>query len=877
MKTVTLFFVFTFFAASLIAQPAAKATRIDLDRGWAIQSSAKVAETGDAISRTTFQPHDWIAATVPTTVVSALVENKVYPDPYFGMNLRTIPGTSYKIGANFSNSAMPDDSPFRVSWWFRSEFKLPALVKGKRLWLNFDSINYRANIWLNGHQVASSDKVAGMYRTFEFDVTDVLQPGVANVLAVEVFPPTQNDLTITFVDWYPMPPDKDMGLVKDVYVRTSGPVTLRNPQVITRLDQPPDKAHLTISADLRNATDQPVNGTLRAQIGEITVTKQVRLGAGESASMILTPEEHVQLNIAHPKLWWPHHLGPQNLHHLALEFVTGGAVSDRQDVQFGIRQVTSELDAQEHRLFKINGEKILIRGGGWAQDMLLRSPAEREEDEIRYARDMNLNTIRLEGKMMNDHFFETCDRLGVMVMPGWCCCSHWEQWKKWKPEDYVIAGASLTDQIRRLRNHPSVFVWLYGSDESPTPEAESVYLRVLEKEHWPNPYISSAADRKTVGAGRTGVKMSGPYEYVAPNYWLQDQKHGGAFGFSTEISPGPAIPEVASLKEMLPPEHLWPIDAFWEYHAGGGEFRNVKVFTEALDHRYGKAKSLEDYVKKSQLMTYEGERAMFEGYGRNKYTSTGVVQWMLNNGWPSIIWHLYDYYLRPGGGYFGAKKANEPLHVQYSYDDQSVVVVNSYYRPFNGCKVTAKVYDLDLTEKFSKTATVDVASDGVAHAFVIPNLQGLSKVYFVKLSLDDGSGKLVSSNFYWLSTQQDVSNFAKSQWYYTPISTYADLTELQNLPAAKVTAMVRQGQGTNETVDRIVVSNPSGNLALAVHLTLLKGKDGADIEPVLWQDNYFELMPGEKREITASYRRKLLGGAKPYVKVDGWNVAGGSE
>jgi exo-1,4-beta-D-glucosaminidase len=570
-------------------------------------------------------------------------------------------------------------------------------------------------------------------------------------------------------------------------------------------------------------------------------------------------------------------LGPQDLYSLRLEFVTNGAVSDGREVQFGIREITSELDSREHRLFKINGKNILIRGGGWAQDMLLRFSPEREENEIRYARDMNLNTIRLEGKMMNDHFFETCDRYGVLVMAGWCCCSHWEQWKKWKPEDYTIAGESLTDQLRRLRNHPSILAWLYGSDESPPPEAESVYLKALEQEHWPNPYVSSAADRKTVGAGRTGVKMSGPYEYVAPNYWLLDQKHGGAFGFNTETSPGPAIPVLASLKEMLPAEHLWPIDDFWNYHAGGGVFRNVKVFTTALEKRYGKAKSLEDYVKKSQLMTYEGERAMFEAYGRNKYTSTGVVQWMLNNGWPSTIWHLYDYYLRPGGGYFGTKKANEPLHVQYSYDDQSIVVVNSYYRSFSGYKVTAKVYNLDLAEKFSKTATVDIAPDSVTQAFVLPQMDGLSKVYFVKLSLQGEAGKFVSSNFYWLSTKPDVSNFAASEWYVTPISSFADLTDLENLPEAKVVAVLRAGQSGTEEVDHIAVSNPTSNLAFSVHLTLLKGKDGADVEPVLWQDNYFELMPGERREITATYQKKLLGGAKPYIKVDGWNVAPASE
>jgi exo-1,4-beta-D-glucosaminidase len=852
--------------------PAANSSRIELAKGWSIQSSAKVTEKGDVVSSSSFQPREWYPSSVPSTVVAALVNNKVYPDPYYAMNLRSIPGTTYGIGQNFANLPMPADSPFAVPWWYRSEFKLPAAVKGKKLWLNFDAINYRANIWLNGHQVANSGEAVGMYRMFEFDITAFALPGASNFLAVEVIPPAQNDLTITYVDWNPMPPDKDMGLVRDVYIRTSGPVALRNTQVVTHLDNPPDQAHLTLYADLKNTTGQAIEGTLKGTIGSIAVSKKVRLAANESARAAITPEDSPQLNIAHPKLWWPYGLGAQDLEHLRMEFESGGAVSDREDVDFGIREFTSELDARQNRLFKMNGKKILIRGGGWSSDMMMRYDDEREENEIRYTRDMHLNTIRLEGKMMNRHFFDTADRYGVLVMPGWCCCSYWERWRNWKPEDYKVAGESLRDQIRRLRNHPSVFVFLYGSDNSPNAEAEKVYLNVFKEEHWPNPYVSSAAKATTAGAGPTGVKMTGPYEYVAPNYWLLDRQRGGAFGFNTETSPGPAIPVLESLKEMLPKEHLWPIDEFWNFHAGGGSYRNVNVFTAAMQGRYGKAKDLDDYLRKSQAMTYEGERAMFEAFGRNKYTATGVVQWMLNNAWPSIIWHLYDWYLRPGGGYFGTKKANELLHVQYSYDDQSIVVVNSHYRAFPGYKVTAKVYNMDLAEKFSKTATADIAEDSAVKVFELPQIEGLSKTYFVRLTLQDAAGKSVSSNFYWLSTQPDVSDWAAGNGRYTPIKTYADLTALEQLPPVKLRVASRTEQKATEAVDRVTVENPSSHLAFMVHLTVRKGPAGADIQPVYWEDNYFELMPGEKREVSATYQRKLLGGAKSQIKVDEWNI-----
>ncbi len=851
---------------------AAGPPKIDLINGWNIQSSAKVVEAGDEISTARYEPRDWYAASIPSTVVAALVNHKVYPDPYFGMNLRSFPGVGYNVGQNFSNLPMPADSPFNRSWWYRTQFSIPQASKGKRLWLNFEAINYRANIWLNGHKLAGSDQVAGMYRMFEFDVTGTAMAGGTNVLAVEVFPPTQTDLTITYVDWNPMPPDKDMGLVRDVYILTSGPVALRDGRVTSKVDTAADKASLTISADLKNASAKDLDGLLKAQIGATVISKKVHLAANETARVSFSPETYPQLNVSHPKLWWPYPLGPQNLYQLKLDFETGAMLSDREEIQFGIREITSEVDARKHRLFKINGRNILIRGGGWTSDMMLRVNDEREEQEIRYAQEMNLNTIRLEGKMMNEHFFNTCDRKGILVIAGWCCCSYWERWTSWKDPDYAMATESLRDQIRKIQNHASVLAWLYGSDNSPNAKAEAAYLKVLREEDWPNPFISSAAAATTEGAGPTGVKMTGPYEYVAPNYWLEDRQRGGAIGFNTETSPGPAIPVLESLAEMLPKEHLWPIDQFWGFHAGGGGYRNVNVFTAALEGRYGKAKGLEDYVRKNQLMTYEGERAMFEAYGRKKYEATGVVQWMLNNARPSMIWHLYDYYLRPGGGYFGARKANEPLHVQYSYDDQSIAVVNSFYQPFSGLSVTAKVYNLDLTEKFSKTQRLDVAPDSTTPAFTLPFIEGLSKVYFVKLSLQDPKGKQTSSNFYWLSTQPDVSDWAKGNGRYTPISTYADLTGLETLPQAGVMLASRTETKGNDGIAHVTVSNPSRYLAFFIHLTALNGKDGADIHPIYWDDNYFELMPGEKRSVNAAFPKRLLGASRLVIKADGWNL-----
>ncbi len=842
--------------------------RLWLRDGWLIESSEVARESGKALSTARYKPAGWYNARVPSTVVAALVANGVFADPYFGTNLRAIPGTTYPIGENFSNIAMPPGSPFRTPWWCRTEFRLPESFRGKTIWLHFDGINYRANIWLNGKRIAGADYVAGSFRIYEFNITGDVTSDGPNALAVQVFPPQPDDLAITFVDWNPAPPDKNMGLYQGVYLTATGPVAVRHPLVVAKVETPSlATARLTVSAELRNSAARALKGVLRGRIEDLAFGQEVDLAALETKTITFTPEQYPALVMKQPRLWWPWHYGPQNLYELELEFQTGNEVSDRLSSQFGIREVTSELTEKGHRLFRINGQPILIRGAGWTPDMMLRQDPERQEAEIRYVRDMNLNTIRLEGKLEDERFYDLCDRLGILVMPGWCCCDHWEKWEDWKPEDHRIAAESLRDVARRLRNHASVFVWLNASDGPPPENVERMYLGVLKETAWPNPVLSSAKGISTKVTGDPGVKMLGPYEYVPPIYWYTDTARGGAYGFNTETGPGPAVPPIESLRRMLSASRLWPMNENWDYHAGGGEFSNLRVFTEALEARFGKAKSAEDYAAKAQVLAYESHRAMFEAFGRNKYTATGVIQWMLNNAWPSMIWHLYDYYLRPGGSYFGAKKACEPLHIQYSPDDRSVVVVNSYAEAFRGLKARARVYNLDLALKFAREAAVEAAVDSSSRAFTIPQIQGLTTTYFVRLDLTDSAARQVSTNFYWLSTKPETLDWDRSEWYYTPVKTHADLRGLETLPAVKLKVSGRPEQKGDEQTMQVTVENPSKFLALATRLKLTRGKGGEEVLPVWWEDNYFSLLPGEKREIKATYRVKDLGKAEAAVEA----------
>ncbi|MGP8248093.1 MAG: glycosyl hydrolase 2 galactose-binding domain-containing protein [Bryobacteraceae bacterium] len=861
------------FILSASGNTASGAETILLRHGWWLASSAALpGHSGEAFSSATFERQGWQPVTLPSTVLSALAAAGVYPDPYFGLNLRSIPGSGYPIGANFSNLPMPPDSPFRASWWYRTRFSLPAAFRGKTVWLGFDGINFRANVWLNGKPVAASGSMAGAWRLFRFDVTGAAIPGADNVLAVEIFPPEPHDLAITFVDWNPLPPDKDMGLWRDVWIAATGPVAIRFPMVATRLDSPAgESAQVTLSVELTNASARPVAGSLRGKIvlpgkPAVVFSRQIDLGPHESRTARFTPSQFPQLRLVHPRLWWPLEYGKPELYPLDLEFVAAGKVSDSSHTGFGVREVTGELDAAGHRLFRVNGRKILIRGAGYSFDMLLRSSPQRQRAELDYVQDMHLNAIRFEGKLEDDAFLDECDRRGILVLAGWCCCDHWEKWRDWNAEDEDIAAASLRDQLRRLARHPAVFDWMYGSDGPPPPPIENLYLAILKETGWPNPYQSSASARETP-AGATGVKMTGPYEYVAPSYWYLDTERGGAFGFNTETSPGPAPPPVESLRRMLPAGDLWPIDSVWNFHAGGGHFKNLEVFNQALERRYGKPASLEDYARKAQMMAYEGHRAMFEAYIRNKYASTGVIQWMLNNAWPGMIWHLYDWYLRPGGSYFGVKKANEPLHIQYSYDDRSVVVANAGSGAAPGLKASARVYDFDMSRKFTREVAFNAPPDSSTRVFQLPEPAGLSRTYFVALELAGASG-VASRNFYWLSTAPETLDWSKSTGFVTPTRTFADYTALNRLPEAALELRAETRAAGDSRITTVHLRNPSRALAFGL-LLKLDDANGEEILPVLWEDNYVALLPGETRTLTARWRGSE---ARPTVEAQAWNT-----
>jgi exo-1,4-beta-D-glucosaminidase len=501
-------------------------------------------------------------------------------------------------------------------------------------------------------------------------------------------------------------------------------------------------------------------------------------------------------------------------------------------------------------------------------------------------RDMNLNAIRLEGKMETEAFFEFADAMGIMVLPGIGCCDGWQHWAKWGPEQYVIAKLSIRDQIRRLESHPSVIAFFISSDDLPPPNVEAMYDAVLAGEGWPNPKISSASQQPSTITGPSGVKMVGPYSWVPPSYWLvdgnglKDFNGGGAWGFFTEGGPGEAPMTFASWKRTVPPEHLWDADgamgSWWDAHMGcpWGHFRNLTYYNPPLLARYGNSHSASNYLYKSQAANYEGIRAYFESYNRNKHrNATGFIQWMINDALPTHLWHLFDWYLIGGGGYYAAKLSGEPLHAMYSYDDGSVWLVNSLYRGFSNISIVVNLRFLNSTVFWSESQWVaELPGNGVLETGILVPTVTLpsSETYFVELLWFSGE-EAAQSNWYWLSSQMDVIDFPASNGFRTPCTSWANLTQLQELPSAHVTVTKSFNASGNRAIHQI--SNVGSSIAFLIYLRYIDKSTGLDVSAQMWSDNFITLAPGQNRTLDCDFKAAVPKPTADSVElvVETWN------
>jgi exo-1,4-beta-D-glucosaminidase len=866
MKKALLLVLLTFVFHYSFSQTKTENFSMVLHDDWKMQSSVTDPSKGNEISTISFSPEKWYPITVPSTIIAGLLANHVYDfDPFYAKN--------------FDKLA---DDKFIHTWWFRKAFNLPSSEKNKTVVLKLHGINYKANVWLNGTLIVDSTQIKGPFRIINLDVTKVIHHTETNVLAIEILRPfnpnrQDGDLAIDYADWIHYPPDYNGGIVNNVEIKTYGKVGVEYPLVTTHFDLPSlNIAHLTVNALVTNYTNAGQDAVVKGKINDnIRFEQKVHLTPNEKKGISFNAADFKQLNITNPKIWWPWQYGKPQLNRIELSCVVDNAMSNSIAENFGIREMTSTFINDASREFMVNGKPILLRGAAWSPDIFQRHSLVRDEQELKLVRDMNMNIVRSEGKFEDDNFYDVCDREGLLVMTGWMCCGAWQYPENWSDAERAVAMASDSSMMWWLRNKACIMVWLNGSDMPPRDTSvESDYLSIEASLNWPNPTIGTADASKSKVSGFSGVKMNGPYDWVPPIYWETDpDKYGGAWSFATEISPGPSIPPYESLIKFLPKDSIWRTNSDWLYHCGTMQFGTTKIFDSALDARYGTSSNIHDYITKAQLQDYEGHRAMMEAYGLHKYgTATGVVQWMLANPWPSLIWHTYDYYLYPAGTYFGMKKSMEPLHVMYSYKSNEVNIINSMLQKFDGLTVKADVYNLDGTNKYSNTITTSVGEDSIQHCFVISQINDLSPTYFLRLQLKDANNEIKSINWYWLSQKGDELNWQKSKWYYTPQSAFADYTALQNMPSTTIHVQSSTSKRETETTHTITVSNTGKVVAFFVHVRALKNKNGDDILPVIFSDNYISLAPGERRTITCSYENKDAVHATPYIVVSGWNL-----
>ncbi len=812
--------------------------RLNLAGGaWKLQRDSLVNADGSVLSQLGFHDSDWIIATVPGTVLASYYNAGALPDPNFG-----------------DNQAMISDSFFYADFWYRTEFVAPATPAGGHVWLNFDGINWKADVFLNGTKIGRID---GAFTRGCFDVSSQLHPGKPNALAVRILknatPGSINEKTAdnpgknggalgadnpTFHssvgwDWIPTIRGRNTGIWSDVWLKSSGPVTIEDPFVKTTLPLPDiSSADVALDFTLRNHDTKAVSGTLRGRFGDIAFETAVTLAPSESKTI------KQLLHLKNPKLWWPNGYGEPSLYDVEAKFETGIGVSDRKSFKTGVRQFTYSEEGGALKIW-VNGRRFVPRGGNWGfGESMLRYRGREFEAAVRYHRDMNFTMIRnWVGQMGDDAFFEACDRNGIVVWQDFWLANPWDGPN---PDDNALFLRNVDDFVRRIRNHPSVGLYC-GRNEGYTPEVlETGIRKILAESHPGLYYIPSSAD--------DGVSGHGPYKVMPTKYYFTER---ATSKFHSELGM-PNIVSLDSLRAMMPEADLWPQGRMWGLHdfsmhgAQTGE-----EFKTRIETNYGGATNVADWVELAQFVNYDGHRAMFEAQGKNRM---GLLIWMSHPAWPSLTWQTYDYFLEPTAAYFGAKKASEPLHIQWNPVTDSVEVVNYSGGDRKGLTAHVEVRNMDGAVQWEKTASIDSKEDSVESPIKMDYPTGLTPVQFLRLQLNDGD-HIVSTNFYLRGTDGTERYVA-----------------IRDMPKAKLEVGygVEQRGGLWHLVTD--VHNVSQTPALMVKVKAVRETTGDRILPVLYSDNYVALMPGERRTIITEFRDADTRGETPKIVVEGFNL-----
>ena len=810
---------------------------------WKIQRASQVSETGEGISQTGFRSNEWVAATVPGTALVSYRNVGALPDPNFS-----------------DNQLMISESFFNSDFWYRDEFIVPDKFKGTRMFLNFDGINWKADVFVNGK---NAGRIEGAFIRVKFDVTDLVKSGQNNAIAVLIH---KNDhigvvkeQTALYHDknggilgadnptyhasigwdWIPVIRGRNIGIWNDVFLNVSGPVTISDPFVITRLPLPDTaSADISVEVTLNNHAREAVSGKLAVKYGDISFDEKISLGPAEIKVLKLNPSTHPELHFKNPKLWWPKGYGEPNLYNVELSFKTDdGAVSDKVAFKSGIREMSFNEDNQTLNMY-INGRRFIGRGGNWGFPESNLNYRGREYDAaVAYHADMNFTMIRnWVGQTADDDFFEACDRHGIMVWQDFCLANPADGPDPYNPAMFI---KNAEDVIRRIRNHPSIGIYV-GRNEGNPPEVIDTALRSMIKVLHPGlHYISNSA----MGV----VSGGGPYNALpVRDYFL-------LYGFNKFHSERgmPNVMTYESLKQTLPESALWPQNRLWGVHDYSLESaQRCASFNMMIEKGFGPPKNAKEFTELAQWINYNGYRGMFEG--RSKFRQ-GLLLWMSHPAWPSMVWQTYDYYLEPTAAYFGCKKASEPIHIQWNPVYDTVEVVN--YNAGNKAGLTAKaqLVNMDGSLQWEKETGIDCKEDATVRCFKLEFPKSLSSVHFLKLTLTKGD-KIISENFYWRGLED------------------GNYQALSNLPKVELNSSTKVKKSGDDWILTTNLNNTTTSPVLMIRLKVVGGKSGERLLPVLYSDNYISLMPGEKKIIAMKLKDMDTHGEKPEVEISGFNV-----
>ncbi|MDX2185378.1 MAG: beta galactosidase jelly roll domain-containing protein [Opitutaceae bacterium] len=859
--------------------------------GWTVESSLRVGMDGGTLSMPGVDTTKWARTSLPATVLTALVRNGVYPNPYVALNNIRIPDANDQFNQEndlLRFSHIPGKNPWSKPYWYRTTFTVEPAKLRRQVWLVLNEINYRADVWFNGKQIGTAKEVVGMERSFRFNVTNLVQAGAENVLAVAIHPldhpglpekapvtpladPGRNmgaDTAISLNyakwdcigwDWQPEVKDRDMGITEDVYLEFADNIELRDVYVTTDLPLP-DTSHadLAISFDTTNHGKLPVSGTVRGTLFEgsrmiAQLEQPLTLGAGETRRLEWTHESAPVLRIMQPRLWWPAELGDQPLHTLRLEWSTADRQHASAESIFGIREFTTRIsEATNSRIFSVNGRDLYGQGGNWVIEMLLNGTASRYEEEIELARRSNLNLLRVWGPTGAPPpvFFAAADRKGVLIWQDFLH-DHWgtdNNKPGCHPEESLFEAAT-TAIIKRYRNHASLFLWC-GGNEGPNPREELITKKLL-------PAFDPKGSRYYLNSSLSdGLHGGGPYHTLAPRDYFGRSKLAG---HNSEIGPS-GVPVWESVRQFLTlPPREWapgqfPLDGEWAYHDAndrpGSDERKFTTFDQLVRSRFGAPRSediagVRDYVDRSQLVGFEAYRAAIEALNKHRWKgSTGYALWKYNASWPSMTWQIVDWYLQTNAGFYAVRRAAGPLHVQLNSDDRSLSVINRTRSEESGMALEATVYDLDGKVVWNQSTPFVLKADG-AQSIGAP-VPDIPHVSFLKLKVVDRNGRVRSENEYWMNAQENY-------------------TVLEALTDVKLTSSLRREPlGDAERV-RATVRNAGRHPAVLLRLRLVDPSTGTEQLPVYWSDNYRTVLPGETIELTADLPRTGAAGPDPVV------------